>query len=264
MKIWVQLSAQRPEDKREPQAYLDAIGKVKRPDTELFFYPVPPGRGISSLGGFGYLGIRFFNDPEILRNLRRAEAEGFDAAIICSYLQLSALRAARQLLTVPVVGLAESSMLMANLMGLRFSVVTSDHRFLDEITETIGASGMAARAITNRPARAINLNEETFVGCLGGNSQNLVDDFTRVAMGCIEDGAHVIIVGCGLMSRALTQAGLFQIAGVPIVDPILASIKVAEMMADWRQGGFPTVSRRGLFEQIPAQVFEEARASGLL
>lgn len=263
MKLWIQLPAQRPTGKEDPKGYLEIIAKVKRPDTEISFQPVPAGPGISSLGGFGYQGIRFFNDREILRNARRAEAEGYDAVVMSCYFD-PAVKPARQLMSIPVVGAAESSMLMANLMGLRFAVVTSDYRFVDDMTETIHAYGMDARAISVRPVRAINLDEKAFLGCLGGKFQNLVEDFTQVAKGCIEDGAQVVIAGCGAMSPALTQAGLFQIQKVPVIDPLIAGIKVAEMMADWRRGGLPAVSRRGLFEEIPTEIYDQAAKAGLI
>ncbi len=262
MKLWIQLPAQRPTGKEDPKAYLDIIGKVKRADTEISFQPVPAGPGISSLGGFGYQGIRFFNDRAILQNARRAEGEGFDAVVMSCYFD-PALKPARQLMSIPVVGASESSMLMANLMGLRFAVVTSDYRFVDDMMENIRSYGMAERAIAVRPVRAINLDEKAFLGCLGGKFQNLVEDFTQVGRGCIQDGAQVLIAGCGAMSPALTQAGLLQIDRVPVIDPLIAGIKVAEMMVDWKQGGFPAVSRRGFFEDIPAEIYDQASRAGL-
>lgn len=263
MKLWIQMPSQRSRDKSQFQPYLEILEKVKRPDTQVSFQPVPAGPGLASLDGFGYYGLRFMNDRQILQSLSRAPAESYDGIVVGCYFD-PAVRAARQLLPLPVVGIAEASMLLAGLMGLRFAVVTSDHRYLEEMAETIRLYGVEGRAIAARPVRAIDLNEGELLGCLGGSFDPLVEDFSRVAHGCIQDGAQVIIAGCGLMSPALTQAGLLQVQDVPVIDPVIAGIKVAEMMVDLKRGGLPVVSRRGLFEDVPAKLQEQARASGLL
>ncbi len=263
MKLWIQLPSQRGKDRIQFRPYLDIIGRIKRPDTEVSFQPIPPGPGLSSLEGFGHYGLRFMNDREVLRNVSRAQEEGYDGAIIACYFD-PALRAARQMLSIPVVGIAEASMLLAGLMGLRFAVVTSDHRYLDDMTETIHLYGMASRAIGTRPVRAINMGESQFLSCLGGAFDPLVEDFTEVAEGCIQDGAQVVIAGCGLLSPALTQAGVSQVGNAPVIDPTIAAIKVSEMMVDMRRASFPVVSRTGMFAEIPKEVLEGAGNSGLL
>lgn len=263
MKLWIQFPAQSGKGKILPQPYLDIIERVKQPETEVSFQRLPAGVGLSTLSGFGYYGIRFLNDREVLRSVCRAQVEGYHGVVIACYFD-PAVRAARQLLPLPVVGIAEASMLLASLMGLRFAVVTSDHRYVEEMEETIRLFGMAARAIEVRPVRAINLGEGEFLGCLAGNFGPLVEGFTRAAQGCLQDGAQVLIAGCGLLSPALTQAGLRQVEGAPVIDPIIAGIKVAETLVDLGQAGFPTVSRRGFFQEVPPEVQEGARRSGLL
>ena len=262
MKLWIQLPSQRGKDRVQFRPYLDIVNTVKRLDTEVSFQAVPRGLGLSGLAGFGYYGVRFMNDREILRSACRAESEGYDGVVIACYFD-PAVRAARQLLSLPVVGIAEASMLMAGLMGLRFAVVTSDRRYVEDMAETAMLYGMEARAIEPRPVRAIGMGEQEFLGCLGGEFDPLVEDFSRVASGCIQDGAQIVIAGCGLMSPALTQAGLREIEGIPVIDPVIAGIKVLEMMVDLKRAGLPTVSRRGLFEQVPAQILEDARRAGL-
>ncbi|MDO8691383.1 MAG: aspartate/glutamate racemase family protein [Dehalococcoidia bacterium] len=263
MKLWIQLPSQRGKDKVQFRPYLDIIGRLKRPDTEVTFQSVPPGPGISSLESFGHYGIRFLNDREVLKSVRRAPDEGYDGAVIACYFD-PALRAARQMLSIPVVGIAEASMLLAGLMGLRFAVVTSDHRYLDDMVETIHLYGMASRAIGTRPVRAIKMDEGRLLSCLAGGFAPLVEDFSQVASGCIQDGAQVVIAGCGLMSPALTQAGLTQVGEAPVIDPVIAAIKVAEMMVDMKRAGFPVVSRMGVFAGIPQDTLEGAASSGLL
>ena len=69
-----------------------------------------------------------------------------------------------------------------------------------------------------------------------------------MAEGCIKDGADVLIIGCGITSVLLTEgADLKEIDGVPIVDPIVSSIKFIEMLIGLNKSGIPFKSKRGLY-----------------
>ncbi len=262
MRIWIQLPSQRPSNVIAPQAYLDLIEKIKRPDTEVSFHVMPLGPCIPGFGGFAYQGMRFLNDREILRAMSRAQSEGYDAVFVADWFDC-ALRAARQILSIPVVGVAEASMVQASMMGLRFAVVTADPRYVAEMTELIRLYGMSSRAIESRPVRAVRLNEQEFLGCISSDIDSLIQAFTASAKEAIAEGADTIISGCGLMASFLSRAGIKEIMGVPVIDPIFAGLKMAELLVDLKKAGLPAVSRRGYFEEIPAQMLEQATASGL-
>jgi allantoin racemase len=61
--------------------------------------------------------------PGFLHKARQAESEGYDAVISNCYCD-PGVKPARELLNIPVVGPAESSMHLAATLGHRFSVVT--------------------------------------------------------------------------------------------------------------------------------------------
>ena len=48
------------------------------------------------------------------------------------------------------------------------------------------------------------------------------------------------------LSENTGQGGLHQISGVPVLDPMLVSLKYAEMLVDYRQSGMPVKSTAGL------------------
>lgn len=80
--------------------------------------------------------------PEILRMVREAEREGYDAAIIwCA--GDPALRAARELVDIPVIGPGEAMRVLSSMMGARPCRITPDipvlemRRNLDETVRVI-------------------------------------------------------------------------------------------------------------------------------
>jgi Asp/Glu/hydantoin racemase len=181
--------------------------------------------------------------------------EGFDAVINGCYFD-PALEAAKQLIDIPVVGSAETSMHIASMMGHQFATVTSDPRFVAGMTEDINRFRMNQNAIGWKPVRPLTLSTAQILECLGGDYEPLIRDFSSVAMGCIEDGAEVVIIGCGLIGPMLTAAGVRNLDGVPIIDPYLVCIKVAEVFAELQKKGLFIVSRKGFHLGTPAEVLE--------
>ena len=95
----------------------DDFEKIVRPDTKI---------DVSSLkrGAFRIESIydEAFSIPFALEELKNAEEEGYDAAIIFCATD-PGLVAAKELLTIPVVGLLESSMHLAAMLDDKFSIL---------------------------------------------------------------------------------------------------------------------------------------------
>ena len=47
--------------------------------------------------------------------------------------------------------------------------------------------------------------------------------------------------------------------GVPVLDGMVTGFKMAEMMADMKASGIPTISRKGWFEKPPTSDFNILR-----
>ncbi|MEE8473278.1 MAG: aspartate/glutamate racemase family protein [Dehalococcoidia bacterium] len=241
-----------PQDPKTQLVY-DMIRKdldlVKRPETEVVIQS--PEHGLTTVAEYASNGLRFLNDRDVLQSVLDAvEREGFDGVIIACFFD-PALGAAKGLLDIPVVGLAEPSMHFAASMGLKFAVITSNSGFIPGMTENIHQYGMEAQALETNPVRSIAISEQDFHGGFAGDYGPVVDSFTATAQGCIEDGAEVLIAGCGIMSPMLTLAGVTDIQGVPIIDPELIALKMAESMVDLDQAGIPYISRKGIYAHLP-------------
>lgn len=208
--------------------------KVKRSDTEVVIKDVPTGLPRPDL--INYLGFRFLNDREILRTMILAEREGFDAIAGGCYFD-GAIKAASSLLQIPVVAPAESSMHLASMIGERFAVITAGREHIAEIEQHIVECGMRAFAIPKQPVRSLAMSFERFGACVLGDYAPAVEDYVRVAKTCIEDGADVLITGCGLLAPMLTTSGRVELEGVPLIDPMIVCLKTAEMMVDFHKAG---------------------------
>lgn len=244
MRIWCQLPTALPRDEYAAYYQLleDDLGLVKLADTEVSIRDVPTGLRSPELAV--YFGLREANNHEVLRTMVQAENEGYDAVASLCYGD-SAVKAAASLMDIPVVGPGECSMLLASMMGSRFAIVTTDPT--PETERYVDLCGMRHRVLAGRPVRCLAMDGREFLACLGGDYGPAVESFGEVARGCVADGADVVIAGCGLLSPMLSMAGVHEINGVPVIDPVQASLKFAEMMVDLTRAGMPAVGRQGLY-----------------
>jgi allantoin racemase len=169
--------------------------------------------------------------PDILTNTVLAEQAGADAVII-DCMGDPGLYAARELVSIPVIGPAQASMHLAAIVGHCFSVLSVSEQDVPAVAEQAARYGLSAKLASARPfcipvlAIADDLDET--VGTLVEVAERAVR----------EDGAHVVIPGCtglaGLAPRI--QAGLAeQGCEVPVLDPPRVALKLAESLVDLGQ-----------------------------
>lgn len=159
--------------------------------------------------------------PYIVREVQRAEEEGCQAVSIDCAMD-PALRAAREAASIPVTSGGEASYLLALALGGKFSVVTVLKPTAEVIKENLRKYGLENRVASVRYANVPVLELE--------NEEKAFQAILAEAREAIEkDGAEVIVLGCTGMS-SLAQR-LQERLGVPVVDPAVASLKLAEIFA---------------------------------
>ena len=269
MRIWCQLPVKLPRTDPQFSPYYDFVERhynlVKRRDTEIAIRDIPTGYGKPEWQQ--YTGMRFFNDIEFLKSVLTADKEGFDGVSIACFLD-PALSEARQLLKIPVTGLAEASLHLACLMGSKFAIITKDIHYAPVMEEHIIKYGMEPKAIKRNPVRALTLpkaeisqiEQGVFKGILK-DCTPVIENFKEVATGCIEDGAEVLIMGCGLLSPILMQAGLVEVNGAAMVEPMHASLKLTELLVDLYKAKIPFISRKSSYLAVPSKDIDEVLAS---
>lgn len=164
--------------------------------------------------------------PGTLAKAIAAQAAGADAIII-DCMGDPGLQAVREVVSVPVLGPAETSMHLAAMLGHRFSIVTvldSVKPLLANLALTYGVAGKLAsiRAIGIPVLELVDRIEEVNAGLV------------REAVGAIEnDDAHVIVLGCtgflgcaDQIARGLAERGIV----APVIDPIPATVCVAQAL----------------------------------
>ena len=158
MKIWYQsMSRFETKWKSYPKYLRRILDQVKDPDTEIEVH------GITKIGGFAdqYRYLEYLETGEVMENVHTAMARGFDAFLIGNIAD-PGLRECREIANFPVLGLCETSLHVACMMGANFSLVTINEKFTPRIVENVVHYGLKERlAAVNRMKvdRILNLDD---------------------------------------------------------------------------------------------------------
>jgi len=163
--------------------------------------------------------------PWILEKIKEAEEKGFDAAII-DCMGDPALDAAREIVDIPVIGPCQASMAIASTLCDRFSVVTVLKSVLPLFWRLAKHYDFESKVASVRSVEVPVLELE--------EKRNEVKDrlLAESKKAIEEDGAGAIILGCtGMigMAKELQEA-----LGIPVIDPAVASMKLAESLVDMK------------------------------
>ncbi|MCC4248060.1 aspartate/glutamate racemase family protein [Microbacterium testaceum] len=131
------------------------------------------------------------------------------------------LDAARELVTAPVIGIAEAAMHLAAVSGRHFGVVTTLSRTLGRARDLVGRYGME-RACVSLAATGIPVLDLEDAG------SSAVATIERFAADAAEGGADVIVLGCAGMADLCAE--LTARVGVPVVDGVAAAVGMASGM----------------------------------
>jgi len=255
MRIWYQslVEGNNPEYFQGLSSRAQQIGRT---GTQTEFVGLPEGTygGCAPAEVVVYPYLMSLHTQFLLDNALRAEQNGFDAFVVGS-VQDPALKEARSLVDIPVVGYGESALHLACCLGSRFCVIAFQKGFDQLMDLRIRELGLWERAV---PTMLVDV---AFADVSEGMSQpaTLSDRFTATARRAIALGAEAIIPGQLYLSEAIARAGISRIDEVPVVDGLTSTLKMAELMVDLhRQGIRPT--RRGYTHARPSkEMVEHAR-----
>jgi len=202
--------------------------EVKRPDTDLEVVKIDSGPPVIDSLYDENLVV-----PEVLALVSKANREGYDAVLIACFSD-PGLDAAKEISLVPVVGIGEASLLLASLLGHKFTVITPVRQRIPSKERYVRMLGLAERLASVRSLELSMIDtcrreEETKRATL------------NVAQKAIEeDGAEVIVLACAGMAG---YGDLSEVLDVPVLDPVAVGLKVAEVLVDLGL----TQSKIGLF-----------------
>ena len=241
MKLWYQ-SMSRTQAWGEYHPVLRRIvDKVKDVNTSVEIH------GITKIGGVTdqYRYLEYLETGEVLENVQRAQDEGFDAFLIGNIAD-PGIRECREIATIPVLGLCESAMHLACMMGANFSLVTLNEKFTARIVENVDRAGLRSRlngVARLKMDRILDLKE----GFTNPQArQQIIDEFLKCAGTLVEGGAEVVIPAGGVAMALLADAEVNNAGkGTPILNGITSLVKMGEMAVQMnRLMGGAFVSKR--------------------
>lgn len=159
--------------------------------------------------------------------LAEARAAAWDAIVLACHSD-PGIDAVRERIVNPVIGIGEASYAAAIAAGRLFSLITLTQRFVRRKREQIRRLGLLDRCASIRTLGAGVV--EGFEG-----KERLRDRYLAEAEAAVrQDGADCVVLGCsGMVGIAEDlQAHL----GVPVVDPVVAAVKLAEAIGPIRRG----------------------------
>ena len=164
----------------------------------------------------------------------------YDAVVLAAFGD-PGLLPARELFDIPVVGMAEAAMLTACTLGQRFGIVTFTTTMGNWYQDTVDTYRLGARCAGIR-ARSLAFSS---IENVQAEREQAIAELSREAVEL--DGADVVILGgaplAGMAGRLRAQVP------VPIVDPIVAAVKMAEALVTLA----PRKAQAGTFSRPPAK-----------
>lgn len=255
MKIWYQSMTNLSQWTAYDKVLRGILDRVKEPDTVIEVH------GMTKLGGIGdqFRYLEFVETIELFENLHRAIDEGFDAFLIGNIGE-PGLRAAREIANIPVLGLCESAVHMACIMGGSFSFVTINDKYTPRIIENVDVYGLGKRfagAHKMDITRLLDLED----GFDNPEMRARIErDFEAAAAQGAANGSEVVIAAGGVVMALLSHWGIFKSkSGVPVLDGITNLVKMGEMAVKIRQLTGEFTSKRRIYAPPPPEQIRELR-----
>lgn len=214
------------------------IEKYKSSDVETVV--TKPDFGAQSLESFYDYTLAAFGCIRLLEK----EKNNYDGVLIACFGD-PGLYSIKEMLDYPVIGIAESSIMMANLMGQKFGLLVALDKAVALMTDMVGQYGMRERCAAIEPLNISVLDVEK-------NKEESIKKLIEVGKKAVSKGAEVLILGCAGMTGMKER--IEKELGVPVIDPVECGYKVLEMMV---KGNFK-ISKKGLYMAPPEKKIKKS------
>lgn len=159
---------------------------------------------------------------QIIKKAVKAEQDGFDAVVIGCFYD-PGLREARELVRIPVVGVCEASVGVASMLcAAKFSILVGRRKWIPKMSATTQNYGFESRIAS---WRVLDLT----VPDMRDKVKTEAAIYRESKRAIEEDSAEAIVLGCtGMAGQARNVQQRLQ---VPVLDPVLMGLRVAELRA---------------------------------
>ncbi|MFY9322213.1 MAG: aspartate/glutamate racemase family protein [Bacillota bacterium] len=194
---------------------------AKQPDTDI--HVVSLREGPSHLNYHSYEACVLV---DVLRLVKQAEDEGYDAAIIGCFYDTGLWEAREITDRLVVTAPCEASIHLATTLGKRTSVIVSKAECIPKMADNVLRYGFRESVVSFKSA-GLEVHE------FQKEAEYTKDKLRMLASQAVEsDMAEVIVLGC------TAQFGFFrelqEEIGVPVIDAVMASLKYAELLIELR------------------------------
>lgn len=193
--------------------------KVTDPNTEII--PLTNPRGTKNIDcGFGDYQSSWSHMRAILK---KVEEEKIDAVVLAGFGNVG-IFALKEALSIPVLSISESSMTLSAMLGHKFTVLTAMRQNIPLQEDLVRLYRLENKCAS---IRAIDINVEKCVTEKEKTLNQLKEEILKIVE---QDGAEVVVLGCaGLCGY---DEELQEMVGLPVIDPVMVTVKMAEMMVE--------------------------------
>ena len=191
--------------------------EIAGPDTHVEATYIKSRPGFSSYKVFSYVDLAVCTTETI--KIAWQSRDKFDGIIVAGFSDVG-VDAIKEILSIPVLGIAEASYHIASLISHRFTVLTGTTKWTPPKDDYVRALGIEAKVASFRSYSEWDEND---------SFETLKERLLNVARkAMIEDGAEAVILGGG----PLVGYGklLEKELNIPVIDPTIATFKFMESM----------------------------------
>lgn len=241
-RIWHQSAAPFGAMGAYQQALTTHVNGIVAPDTEVVFHGLNAElyAGSPPADVLKYPYARQLILSRIIDNCVRAEREGFDAVAIAAFND-PFVREARSAVDIPVISMAECSMLVACGTAKRFALVTLTPENVWRLREIVDRHVLGARVSGIYAIEPRTTERELMQGF--DDPQPVLEIFNRAAQRAVDDGAELVIASEGVLNEVLFAHGCHHIGETPVLDCVGTTFLYAEMMVRLQRATGLVVSR---------------------
>ena len=193
-----------------------SLQAVLHPDTQLDMFAADSGVPYIESSYEFYL-----SEAAVARKVVEVAGMGYDAVVGTAFLD-NGLDAARELVEIPVVGPAKTTLYLAATLSNRFAVISAAGDLPKHVRAMAKLLGVADRLVAT-PALKCTVadllhDEDNAVAMIIALGRQLID----------AQGAEALILGCGATTGLASRVS--DALELPVLDPGLTAVKYAEML----------------------------------
>ena len=253
MKLWYQSLARQAETIDYGADLKKVISLATEPGTTVHVQGLRESAGIGAHFRF----LEYHDTKEVIYNALAAEREGYDAFLIGNITD-AGLREARELVNIPVLGLSETSLHVAAIMGASFGLVAIAEKWIPRLMENVERYGLRQKLAGIEALETSPLDlRKAFRD--GARRKDVIARFTAAAEKLVAHGAEVIIPAGGEVGVFVIEAGLHELWRVPVVSGIFELIKMGEMAVKLKALTGRFTSRRLAYAQPAGDFLDRIR-----